>query len=113
MGVYALQVDMPHRAAAIPGTGDDIISFTYSGDIAQFVEAALDLPWWDKELNCYSDCCSLNTVVKLAEEATGELDHILPLCPVSDVADVLVETTKQEPSSPSPTTAWRSSSGER
>lgn len=72
MGAYALHIDMAHRAAAIPGSGDDVVSFTYSGDIARFVEAALDLPRWDREMNCYSDCCSLNTVVKLAEEATGE-----------------------------------------
>ncbi|OIW25676.1 NAD(P)-binding protein [Coniochaeta ligniaria NRRL 30616] len=71
MGVYALHIDMAHRSAAIPGTGDDEISFTYSGDIALFVEAVLDMPVWEREMSCYSDCCSLNDVVRVAEDATG------------------------------------------
>ncbi|KAB5581233.1 Alpha/Beta hydrolase protein [Coniochaeta sp. 2T2.1] len=61
-GVYALQVDMPHAAAAIPGNGDDLILFTSSGDIARFVEAALGLGKWEQEMN---------EVVRLAEEARG------------------------------------------
>jgi nucleoside-diphosphate-sugar epimerase len=73
MGPYAINVDMAHRAAAIPGSGDDVIAFTYTGDIARFVEAALGLPRWEREMHCYSDRRSLNEVVKLAEEATGEL----------------------------------------
>jgi hypothetical protein len=73
---------MAHRAAAIPGTGDGIISFTYSYDLARFVEAALGLPRWDEEMYCYSECCSLITVVRLAEEATGKLTPALSLCSV-------------------------------
>lgn len=64
---------MAGRAAAIPGSGDDRISLTYSGDVARFVEAVLGLPRWEgREMVCYGDNrCGLNDVVRLAEEATG------------------------------------------
>ncbi|KAB5528051.1 hypothetical protein GE09DRAFT_1042248 [Coniochaeta sp. 2T2.1] len=71
MGVYALQVDMPHATAAIPGSGDDLISFTYSRDIARFVEAALGLERWEREMWCYGDVRSLGEVVGLAEGVRG------------------------------------------
>lgn len=71
MGVFAIHVDIANRAAAIPGTGNDLISFSYSYDIARFVEAALELPQWEEQMFCYSDTCTYNQVLKLAEEATG------------------------------------------
>ena len=35
------------------------------------MEAALSLPRWEEQLFCYGDKCTLNDVVKMAEEATG------------------------------------------
>jgi len=72
MGVYAIHIDMHNCVAAIPGTGNDLISFTYSVDIARFVEAALGMSRWEKQMFCYGDVRSYNEVLKLAEEATGE-----------------------------------------
>ncbi|KAI9839153.1 MAG: hypothetical protein M1819_003146 [Sarea resinae] len=71
MGVYSIHFDMANRAAAIPGTGNDLLSFTYSFDVARFVEAALDMARWENEMFCYSDNGTYNDVLKLAEEARG------------------------------------------
>lgn len=78
MGVYSIHIDMANRAAAIPGTGDDILSFSYSFDIARFVEAALDLPSWENEMFCYSDNRTYNEVLKIAEAVRG-LFIVVPL----------------------------------
>ncbi|KAJ5605150.1 hypothetical protein N7510_010304 [Penicillium lagena] len=71
MGIFAIHIDMASKAAAIPGTGDEKISFTYTYDIAKFVDAALDLPEWQQSLFCYGDICTYNEVLKLAEKNTG------------------------------------------
>ncbi|KAK9366688.1 hypothetical protein V1509DRAFT_611294 [Lipomyces kononenkoae] len=71
MSPLTINIDIANKAAAIPGTGNDLVSFTYSFDVAKFVEAALDLPHWDQELCCYGDKCTLNEVVRISEEATG------------------------------------------
>jgi nucleoside-diphosphate-sugar epimerase len=71
MSPLTINIDMANKAAAIPGTGNDLVSFTYSFDVARFVEAALDLPHWEQELFCYGDKRTLNEVVRIAEEETG------------------------------------------
>lgn len=65
-------VDIAHRAAAIPGTGDEVINVTYTKDLAKFVVASLSLEKWDKVMQVYSDQTSVNQIIQLAEEATGE-----------------------------------------
>ena len=72
MGPIGIHIDMHNRTAAIPGDGDTQMMFSYSYDIARFVEAALDLPRWDEEVYCYSELGTYNKVVELAEENTGE-----------------------------------------
>jgi nucleoside-diphosphate-sugar epimerase len=71
MGVFSIHIDMANRVAAIPGTGNDVMSFTYSFDVARFVEAALEMPRWEKQMFCYSDTSTYNDVLKLAEKGTG------------------------------------------
>jgi nucleoside-diphosphate-sugar epimerase len=66
-----LNVDVANKAAAIHGSGNDVIAYTYSFDMAQFLVAALDLPKWDEDLFCYSDKVTINEIVKLAEKITG------------------------------------------
>ena len=68
----AFVVDMPNKAAAIPGTGDDPISFTYTRDVAKFAVKALDLPNWHESMFCYGDKTTWNDFVRMAEEITGE-----------------------------------------
>ncbi|VUC36364.1 unnamed protein product [Clonostachys rosea] len=71
MGVYGIHIDMANRAAAIPGSGEDFVSFTYSFDIARFVEAALGLEKWEQETYCYSDNVTHNEILRIAEETVG------------------------------------------
>ncbi|KAK7219672.1 hypothetical protein V2G26_007675 [Clonostachys chloroleuca] len=71
MGVYGIHIDMAGRAAAIPGSGEDVVSFTYSFDIARFVEAALGLEKWETEMYCYSDNITHNEILRIAEETVG------------------------------------------
>lgn len=69
--MYSIHIDMLNRAAAVPGTGNDLVSFSYSFDIARFVEAALGLDHWEESMQCYSDVRTYNDVVKIAEKQTG------------------------------------------
>ncbi|PNP53746.1 hypothetical protein THARTR1_05870 [Trichoderma harzianum] len=62
--------DIVNKAAVIPGTGNDLVSFTYTRDIASFVVKALYLPTWEEETFCYGDKVTLNQFLGLAEEAT-------------------------------------------
>ncbi|KAL7934702.1 hypothetical protein V8C35DRAFT_301619 [Trichoderma chlorosporum] len=63
--------DLPNKTAAIPGTGDEILSFTYTYDVARFVIASLGLPKWEETTYCYGEKTSFNRLVALAEEARG------------------------------------------
>ncbi|QYT01023.1 NmrA domain-containing protein [Trichoderma simmonsii] len=63
--------DMVNKAAVIPGTGNDLVSFTYTRDVANFVVKALDLSEWEEEMFCYGDKVTLNQFLGLVEEATG------------------------------------------
>ncbi|PNP48445.1 hypothetical protein TGAMA5MH_00483 [Trichoderma gamsii] len=68
---FAFVLDIPNKVAAIPGSGNDVFSLTYTRDVAKFVVKALDLPKWEEETFCYGDKVTWNQVLKLAEEATG------------------------------------------
>lgn len=72
-------VDMANKAAAIPGTGNDTVSFTYTKDLAKFVIAALDLPKWDESLFCYGDKATWNELLSIAEEMRGQLIFVAAL----------------------------------
>lgn len=65
-------VDIANKVAAIPGTGNDIVSFTYTFDVAKFVVKLLDLPKWEETTYVYGDKATLNELVKIAEEARGK-----------------------------------------
>jgi nucleoside-diphosphate-sugar epimerase len=66
-------VDIENKTAAIPGaTGEETVTFTYTKDLAKFVVAALSLSKWDEALHCYSENVTLNQMVRIAEEVTGE-----------------------------------------
>lgn len=69
---FAFVFDIPNKVAAIPGSGDDVFSLTYTQDVAKFVVKALGLPKWEEETFCYGDKVTWNQVLELAEEATGE-----------------------------------------
>ncbi|KAG4282048.1 hypothetical protein FPRO06_10951 [Fusarium proliferatum] len=44
----AWAIDIAHKKAGIPGTGNEPMTFTYTFDVAKFVVAALDLPKWEQ-----------------------------------------------------------------
>jgi nucleoside-diphosphate-sugar epimerase len=64
-------IDIASRVAAIPGTGDVPVTFTYTFDLARFVVAALDLEQWSEESRVVGDEVTWNEFVGLAEEVTG------------------------------------------
>jgi len=70
-------VDIANKMAAIPGaTGDEIMTFTYTKDLAKFVVASLDLPKWEQVMHCYSDNATFKELVQVAEEMTGSKFNI-------------------------------------
>ncbi|KAJ9614448.1 hypothetical protein H2200_002584 [Cladophialophora chaetospira] len=69
-------LDMAHKAASIPGTGNEQMTFTYTKDLAKFVVSALDLPTWTYPMVCYSEKSTWNKVVKLAEGYRGSKFNI-------------------------------------
>ena len=64
-------LDVANKAASIPGTGNERMTFTYTKDLAKFVAAALDLPKWTYPMVCYSDKSTWNKALELAEENRG------------------------------------------
>ncbi|KAJ0415262.1 hypothetical protein BJY00DRAFT_318023 [Aspergillus carlsbadensis] len=64
-------IDIANKVAAIPGTGDVPVTFTYTFDLARFVVAALDLEEWNEESRVVGDAVTWNEFVGLAEEVTG------------------------------------------
>lgn len=66
-------LDVANKAASIPGTGDEVMTFTYTKDLAKFVVAALGLPEWVYPTVCYSEKTTWNKALKLAEECRGTL----------------------------------------
>ena len=68
-------LDATNNAAAIPGDGNTPVTFTYTGDVAKYVVAAVDLPKWDEFSNVIGDKVTWNEFVRLAEEAKGKSQH--------------------------------------
>jgi hypothetical protein len=62
---------MRHKVAAIPGSGEELMTWTYSQDLADFVAASLDLPAWKETTYCYGCKMTWNQFVKVADELTG------------------------------------------
>ncbi|KAH6683633.1 hypothetical protein F5X68DRAFT_210903, partial [Plectosphaerella plurivora] len=68
---FAWALDIPGRRAAIPGTGDDLISITYSKDVARFVAALVGEDEWPEYSLISGSDASLNQIVALVEKALG------------------------------------------
>ncbi|KAJ4288921.1 hypothetical protein N0V90_011262 [Kalmusia sp. IMI 367209] len=72
----AFAIDMENNEAAIPGTGDEMITFTHTFDVAKFLVAALDLDVWPRALRISGDEITFNEFVKLAQEIKGAYNLI-------------------------------------
>lgn len=60
--------------AAIPGTGDDILSMTYSYDLAEFILRMLDVDDWPEFSKLSGQDITFNQLLKWAEDARGKYD---------------------------------------
>ncbi|KAK7705968.1 hypothetical protein SLS57_009885 [Botryosphaeria dothidea] len=67
-----IAVDVQNMAAALPGTGNEPVTFSYSFDVANFVAAALDLAEWPEDSMIIGDKLTFNDLVKLAERTRGD-----------------------------------------
>ncbi|KAF9771783.1 hypothetical protein IL306_010554 [Fusarium sp. DS 682] len=66
-----LVVDMVNNFAAIPGSGNELVTFTHTFDVARFVAALVGAPKWEKESYIIGDKVSWNQFVQYAQEAKG------------------------------------------
>ncbi|KAL8755219.1 MAG: hypothetical protein Q9184_004863 [Pyrenodesmia sp. 2 TL-2023] len=65
-------IDIPAGKAAIPGSGDDKVTFTYTKDVAKFVRKLVESPTkWPTRSLIAGDVITLNEVVEVAQEARG------------------------------------------
>lgn len=69
---FGWALNVPGRAVAIPGTGDEKFSVTYSKDLALFLDRLVDEAEWPEwSIISGADTC-LNELVALAEKITGK-----------------------------------------
>ncbi|KAI8712566.1 NmrA domain-containing protein [Fusarium sp. LHS14.1] len=71
MTILRVVIDMANNAAAIPGSGDVPVAFTYTVDLAKFVSASLSLPKWQPETYLVGDKLTWNQLLALAEAVKG------------------------------------------
>lgn len=69
---FTFGIDMRNCQAAIPGSGDDLLSLTYSKDLAKLVVRTLDLDDWPEFSVGVGDDVTFNEMLRLAEEARGK-----------------------------------------
>lgn len=69
-----MAVDIVHRKAGIPGTGDETVCMTYTYDVARYLAAFLadTGATWAETTYFVGDRVTWNGVVKKAEEILGE-----------------------------------------
>ena len=65
-------VDMNSKRAALPGAGNEPITFTYTFDMAKFVAAFMDVSEWEEVTYCYGEKTTWNEFIKVAEDVTGK-----------------------------------------
>lgn len=71
MTPFTIVVDMPYNTAAIPGTGDELVTLTHTRDIARYVAALLDVDKWETETTVAGETITWNKFVEIAEEVKG------------------------------------------
>jgi len=71
MARFQWAVDVENGVAAIPGTGDEKLSMTYSRDLAKFIVRLLDEKDWSEQSAVVGQDVTFNQIVGWAEAATG------------------------------------------
>lgn len=65
-------INVAKRSAAIPGTGNEQLTLTYTKDVARFLDRLVDeAEWQEWSIISGADTC-LNELVALAERITGK-----------------------------------------
>ena len=67
-----LFIEPASKEAAIPGSGNTPVVFTYSQDVAKFTAVLLTLDKWERESYVIGTKLSLNEFLHLAEEVRGK-----------------------------------------
>lgn len=70
-------IDVESKTAALPGTGDDILSLTYSFDLAKFIVRILDLENWPRVSVLVGQDVTFNQLLRMAEHSRGERERLL------------------------------------
>jgi len=65
-------MDIQNGVAAIPGTGEELVTFTLTRDVGKFVAESLELESWEPTSYLVGDKVKLNDMLKWAEAATGK-----------------------------------------
>ncbi|KAK1724084.1 uncharacterized protein BDZ83DRAFT_752915 [Colletotrichum acutatum] len=68
---FLVAVDVANKIARIPGTGNDVITFTYTYDVANVVATMLDADKWQEETIVVGDKATWNEFLQLAENVRG------------------------------------------
>ncbi|KAI9152348.1 transporter [Paramyrothecium foliicola] len=92
----AVVLDVPNAAAGILGTGNEPMVFTYTLDVAKFVEAALDLEQWPAELRITGTRLTFNELVAMAEEARGKNSQLHDKTRIGFIAEHLLMERQEE-----------------
>ncbi|KAF6828855.1 nmrA-like family protein [Colletotrichum plurivorum] len=71
MDPYTWAIDVANCRAAIPGSGDDLISVTYSVDVARFITRSLDSQDWPVFSIVVGSDVTLNQLLQIVERIRG------------------------------------------
>lgn len=65
-------IDMSLKKAVVPGTGNDVMSMTYTIDLARFIVRLLDEPNWPKTASISGTDATFNEIIALLEKYHSE-----------------------------------------
>ena len=71
MAPFKWAIDVENGVAAIPGTGNELMTMTYSRDLAKFVVRLLEEEEWPERSVIVGQDVTFNQLLKWAQEATG------------------------------------------
>ncbi|KAL6405283.1 nmrA-like family protein [Ilyonectria robusta] len=72
MWIYTWAIDMKNCKAAIPGSGDDVLTMTHTSDVARAVVKLFDLGEWPEYSFLAGDDITMNQMLALAENVRGK-----------------------------------------
>lgn len=77
MSPLVLVLDIGHRVAGIPGSGDTPVVVTTTTDVGKFVVASLALEKWSETSFVVGDRKSFNDILAISEKVTGMVLKLL------------------------------------